>query len=83
LLDGAGNNLAILRAAIRVTATLLTGGVPTLVTCGGGMSRSPAVAAAALASIQGRPVEEALLNLAHHGPHDVTPGLWTDLKKLI
>lgn len=79
LLDGVGNDPAVIRAAVSVTATFIAGRVPTLVTCGGGMSRSPAIAAAALASVRGTPMDEALLDLANHGPHDVAPGLWAEV----
>lgn len=83
LLDGVGNNTAIIRAAVSTTAALIAGRVPTLVTCGGGMSRSPAIAAAALACARGQPIDEALLDLATHGPHDVTPGLWAEIQSAL
>src|ERR1700739_4767309 len=48
IVDGAGNSLAVLRTAIQTIATMTETGTPTLVTCGAGMSRSPAIVAAAL-----------------------------------
>src|SRR5262249_26770590 len=57
LLDGAGNSPWLLRAALDTTAALLASRVPTLVFCGAGMSRSPAVAAAALAIVEGHSAE--------------------------
>jgi protein-tyrosine phosphatase len=52
LIDGAGNTPAVIRAAIDTIATFIRGKVPTLVTCDGGMSRSPAIVAAALAAVE-------------------------------
>ena len=43
LLDGAGNESAILRAAVETVAHFMATGMPTLVACGAGMSRSPAI----------------------------------------
>lgn len=79
LLDGGGNDPVVLCAAVSISATLVAGRVPTLVACSGGMSRSPAIVAAALASVRGTPMDEALRDLASHGPHDVVPGLWAEI----
>ena len=48
LLDGVGNRPEVLSLAVETTAALVRGRTPTLLCCGAGMSRSPAVAAAAL-----------------------------------
>ena len=45
--DGAGNPQAVLRLAINSTADLIRAGRPMLVACNAGMSRSPAIVAAA------------------------------------
>ena len=42
LIDGAGNQPAVLRAAVDTVANFITSATPTLVACGVGMSRSPA-----------------------------------------
>jgi hypothetical protein len=74
LIDGAENQPWLLRAAIDMTATLLRQKVPTLIACGGGVSRTPAIAAAALVKL-GRPsLQDALLYLAGFGHCDVTAG---------
>jgi hypothetical protein len=53
--------------------------VPTLVSCSAGMSRAPAIAAAALVKL-GRPdLQDALLYLAGFGPFDVSAGLLQDV----
>ena len=51
LVDGPGNEPAVLSLAITTLANLLEKKVPTLVTCGAGLSRSPAIAAAALSMV--------------------------------
>src|SRR5262245_49366595 len=48
LIDGPGNAPELLALAVNMTARLVALKVPTLVCCGAGLSRSPAIAAAAL-----------------------------------
>jgi protein-tyrosine phosphatase len=83
LIDGAGNPPDVLRLAVETTAKLLIAGIPTLVFCGAGMSRSPAVAAAALALATHRQPEQCLAEVIHDGPCDLSPGLWKDLLKAL
>ena len=52
LIDGAENKPAVLRAAIETVACFMAFGTPTLVACGEGMSRSPAIVAAAMATTE-------------------------------
>lgn len=80
LIDGEGNSDWLLRMAVEVVAGLIREKVPTLVCCGNGMSRSPAVAAAALAIVRGITPEKALAIVAAVGPADVSPGLWRDVR---
>ena len=79
LLDGPGNPLWLLRAAVETVAGFLREGVPTLVFCAAGMSRTPAVAATALAATLKRPPGECLEIVAGVGPCDVSAGLWNEL----
>lgn len=79
LVDGAGNPPWLLRAAVEAVAGFVRAGVPTLVFCGAGMSRSPAVAAVALAVATGREPGECLERVTEGGPHDVSAGLWNEL----
>lgn len=79
LVDGAGNPPVVLRLAVDTVTALLKGDVPTLVCCSGGMSRSPAVAAAAIAECRSCPPEEALVLVTQVSPADVAPGLWQDV----
>ena len=79
LVDGPGNAPWLLRAAVEMTAMLIRSQVRTLIVCGAGMSRSPAIAAMALAAATGQPAEDYLWEIAQSGPIDVSPGLWSEL----
>lgn len=76
LVDGAENDPAVLTLALRTVAWLAGRNVPTLVCCGAGASRSPAVAAGALALLSGEQPGECLRRLASHHPIDVQPAFW-------
>lgn len=80
--DGAGNEPAILRLAVRATAEFLEARMPTLVTCSSGMSRSPAIVAAAIAVVEQHDIDEVLRRIAAAGPHDVDAGLWLEIKRV-
>ena len=82
LVDGTGNRAEVLSMAIRTLATLVRFGIPTLVCCGSGLSRSPTVAAAALALVSGAPPDECLKIVVQGQPGDVTPGLWKEIKEV-
>ncbi len=79
LIDGAGNSTIVLRAAVELVAHCIVSGIPTLVACGAGMSRSPAIVAAAMAKNERRPLREVLAELTAGQPHDVSPGLLHDI----
>lgn len=80
--DGPGNNPAILRLAVSTTAEFVKAKIPALVACGAGMSRSLAVTAAALSVVNRQHPDDALRQIASDGPHDVAPGLWSDLQQI-
>ena len=80
LIDGGGNPTWLLRAAVETVAGFLRAGVPTLVFCGAGLNRTPAVAGAAIARVRGCPAEEGLAFAVENGPADVTPALWRDVR---
>ena len=80
LVDGSGNAADLLSAAIGTTASLIRKRLPTLVACGAGMSRSPAIVAAALALVRGHSPANSLQQLIAENPHDVSPPLWADVK---
>ncbi len=79
LLDGPGNDPRMLALAVNTVARCCTLNLPTLVCCGGGMSRSPAITAAALAAIHKEPAEKWLKHITQSHHADVSPGLWNEL----
>lgn len=81
LVDSDGNTPAVIKAAIDTTISFIQRAVPTLVTCDGGMSRSPAIVAAALAAINGTSPEQALEQVAAAGPHDVSATFWGEVRQ--
>ena len=83
LTDGTGNDPAILRLAVSSTAEFIKANIPTLVTCSAGMSRSPAIVAAAIALVEKQNLDDALLQIALAGPHDVAPALWHEIKQVV
>ena len=79
LLDGTGNDPVLLKLAIHAVAILQRSRIATLVCCGGGMSRSPAIAAAALSAVEQKPLDECLKIVAEFYQADVLPGLWEEV----
>jgi hypothetical protein len=62
---------------------LLRASTPTLVHCSAGISRSPAIAGAALAIVRGCSFAEGLIAATESGPSDVSAGLWTEIQDAI
>jgi hypothetical protein len=79
LIDGVGNPPHLLGLAIGTVASLIEAQVPLLVCCGEGMSRAPAIVAAALAATRQEAPEQCLKRVTHHHPSDVSPGLWSEV----
>jgi len=80
LLDGSGNSEDLLRLTIFTVHLHVSAKIPILVTCSGGMSRSPAIVAAAIACAKKEPLDEWLKRVTATGPHDVAPALWNEVK---
>jgi hypothetical protein len=80
LIDGAGNPPWMLQIAIRTASELLQRNTPTLIFCSAGMSRSVAIAAAALSSVHGTTLEMELERVVRGTCADLSPGLWRDVK---
>lgn len=83
LVDGEENNPSVLQTAIETLVRFIHAEVPTLVACSGGMSRSPAIVAAALSKINATSFDEAIKQIASIGPCDVAPGLWNEIQTLL
>jgi hypothetical protein len=79
LVDGTGNDPWILLSAIRTTASLLNLAVPTLVCCSAGLSRGPAIVAAALSTVTHQTPEDCLRQVSKSVAHDVSPGFWNEV----
>ena len=82
LVDGSGNPPSTLILAVGAVEGLIRLRVPTLVCCGMGLSRSPAVAAMALASVRQEPPDDVLRMLADRHPVDVSPGFWREIRSI-
>jgi protein-tyrosine phosphatase len=83
LVDGPANDRNVLQLAIATVANLLEKKVPTLVVCGAGLSRSPAIAAAALAMVLRQSTDDCLKEVTEHFPADVAPALWLEVKDVV
>jgi hypothetical protein len=81
LSDGGDNPPWLVRLAAESVAALLRAGVPVLVCCSAGLSRSLCVAAGGVALAEGRPLAESLAAVVGSGPADVSPGLLAQLRE--
>ncbi|MDA0835290.1 MAG: dual specificity protein phosphatase [Planctomycetota bacterium] len=80
LVDGGENERSTLLLVVQHVAALIAHRVPTLVSCGAGMSRSPAITAMSLSIVENSDPDEALTRVFVENPHDVSPQLWEELK---
>ena len=76
IMDGEQSSPAILRTAIEMVVSLLNKGIPTLVCCIAGMSRSSAVVAGAMSIFRGGDPDDRLREIVLGHPHDVSLQLW-------
>jgi protein-tyrosine phosphatase len=83
LVDGAGNPIELLALAVHAVADLVAWGVPTLICCGAGLSRSPAIAAAAISWNSGDTPEESLCLITRQRRVDLMPGLWDGVRAVL
>ncbi|QDU07698.1 dual specificity protein phosphatase [Gimesia aquarii] len=83
LIDGEENHQPVLQTAIETLVRFIEAEEPTLVACSGGMSRSPAIVAAALSKINGTSFDEAIEQIVAVGPCDVAPGPWNEIQELL
>jgi len=80
MIDGDGNTDALIETAIRCVVMLVQNEIRAMVACSAGMSRSLAIAAAAMAVVDGRSPEDRLDAIVAGAPHDVSPILWSRVK---
>ena len=79
--DGDEERLWLLRMAADTIAILLREGVPALVCCSYGVSRSVCIAAAGLSIADGTPLNDSLSTVVGAGPADVSPALFASLQR--
>lgn len=76
--DGGGNSPNTLLLALRTTADLLRTDTRTLIACSAGMSRSPTIAAFALAYHLSEQPEVVIARIADSISLELKPALWAD-----
>ena len=81
--DSLGNSEWQLRLAIDTVRLAIAKNVPTLVCCSAGMSRTPVIAAAAIALQTQQDFRHTLEDLVAGVPHDVSAAFVTDILALI
>ena len=74
--DGDENSDVVIETAFRTIILLLEFDFRILVACSAGMSRSPAIAAAAIALFTTCHPKDCLLTIMKESSHDVSPALW-------
>lgn len=80
LVDGSGNPRWLIGAASAAVESLIRLGVPTLVACGGGMSRSVAITAAGLClATDQRAPDMVLRHITRNTPVDIHPVFWNEV----
>jgi hypothetical protein len=80
LVDGAGNNGHLLLLTLGTVTHLLKMRLPTLICCSAGLSRTPAIAAAALAILNRDDPDKTLQAVLQNRSADVSPALWSEVK---
>jgi protein-tyrosine phosphatase len=83
LVDEAVNQGELLTVAIHTVSSLISLRIPTLVCCGAGMSRSPAIAAGAISWSSGEAPEASLRRIIQQRRADVSPGLWEAVREVL
>lgn len=80
ILDGADNSADAIQAAVECLVSLVRRRYRTVVACSAGMSRSPALAAAAMALLTKAPLDACLAQIVTGFPHDISPPLWQTVR---
>jgi protein-tyrosine phosphatase len=82
ILDGQQSTRQLLVLAIETLAAFLENNLLTFVYCRAGMSRTPAITAAALTKLHGGSLEDNLLKIVSGHPHDISPQLWNEIREV-
>ena len=78
LLDGGGNDPAVLAQSLRTTTDLMALGIRTIIACSAGMSRSPTIAAFAIAFHLSKNPDDVIARIAEIKPLELKAELWAD-----
>lgn len=79
LLDGSCNDPKLIQLAITTIVSLIESEVETLVTCSAGLSRSPSIVAAAIATFEASDPIKSLQRVTSGFSTDVSPSLWNQV----
>lgn len=79
-LNDGENESRLLLLAMKTAVSFLREQRPFLICCSAGMSRSPAIAAGALAVVQSRDADTVLEEIVAGHPHDVSPVFWQEVR---
>jgi protein-tyrosine phosphatase len=81
--DGIGNSSLVLASAIQTIVLILSiEEAKIVVCCSMGLSRSPAIVAAALALNERQQAEDSLTRINNKIACDVSPGLWSEVSQV-
>lgn len=80
--DGGGNDPALLLQAVQTLVDVLGSGTPTLVVCSAGMSRSPTIAAFALAAHLSQEADDMIARIADIKTLELNGALSSDVAKV-
>jgi len=83
LSDGGDNPSWLLKMACESVCSLLRAGIPTLVCCASGLSRSICVAAAGIALSDRQSFDQAFSLVTQDGPADVSPLLASQIQRAV
>ena len=77
--DGGGNSLAIIQQTLKMAIELLESNTKTLIACSAGMSRSPTIAAFALAYHLNQNPDDVVGAISEIKGLELKPALWADV----
>ena len=80
--DGGGNDASVLLQTVQTIVDLIGCGTRTMVACSAGMSRSPTLAAFALAAHLNQTPEDVISRIADVKSLEVNGTLWTDVANI-
>ena len=80
--DGDGNPDSTIALSIKTIVSLIRCNVKTLVACSAGMSRAPTIAAASIAMLRNDEPDAYLAEIIRTGPNDISPILWSNIKRV-